>query len=219
MTLSMTNSFVAGGQIVLAGWDANFTQIKNELDAFPTNGAFGTAVVQEVDLAQRAITPAKIEDNIQFVTLPKTLSGTTSTETTHDDHLINLYYARELFAAVFSEGDFTGGEILFDGSTNSVSEKIVLPNGRIIVLGYKTCSITTSATIKSDSVDLTAHGFSAVYAAFPIVSGSKSILGQISELTCALTALTTTTLTVTIYCRSVVSGSSVYGYFYMVIGK
>lgn len=215
MTLALTNSFAAGGQIVLSQWDTNFTQIKNELDAFPTNGAIGTGVVREIDIAQRAITPDKIENNIQFTTLPKCLTTTTMSDFSHDDHLVSQLYALTQFAAVFSEGDFTGGEILFDEDTASISEKVVFPNGRILVVGYQKCNTTTA---KADTTDLTAHGLAAVYAGFPIVCGTKGIYGQVSELTCVMTALTPTALTVYLYPRSVANGS-IFGYFYMVIGK
>jgi hypothetical protein len=226
MALTLTNSFKAGDAIVMSQWDTNFNEIEAEINAFPTNGAIGTGVVHEIDIAQAAVTAAKIEDNIQFVTMPKCKTvalADLDSSFNNDDQLVSMLFALTKKSAVFSDGDFTSGEYLFDEDTTSISEKVTLPNGRVLVFGYK--KLTTAITVsvngsgnKSDTLDLTAHGLTAVYVAFPIVHGSKGIYGQVSELTCTMTALTTTALTVYLNARSIASGG-VWGYFYMVIGK
>jgi hypothetical protein len=222
MTLALTNSYKAGDAIVMSQWDTNFNEIEAEINAFPTNGAIGTGVVREIDIAQAAVTAVKIEDNIQFVTIPKCKTvalADLDSSFTNDDHLVSLLFALTKKSDVFSTGDFTSGEYLFDEDTVSINEKVTLPNGRILVFGYKklTTVITASGGV-SDTTDLTAHGFTAIYSAFPIVHGTKGTYGQVSELTCTVTALTTIALTVYLYARSIASGG-IWGYFYMVIGK
>jgi hypothetical protein len=219
MALSLSNSFKAGDAIVLAGWDTNFDEIEAETNAFPTAGAIGAGVVHEVDIAQRAVTPDKIENDIQFLNLPKCKTialADLDANFTDNDHLVSLLYTQSRKSAVFADGDFTAGEILIDADTASSQQKMTLPNGRILIFGYEQC-LHSAGGSKTDTVTLT--GLSAVYDAFAIAIGDKATYGINSELSMVVTGLTTTLLSVNLYIRSYASGVGIYGYCYFVIGK
>lgn len=63
MTFAVTNTFTANTLAQASQVNANFTDIENELNAFPTDGAFKSGGITAAAIASSAVTTAKIADN------------------------------------------------------------------------------------------------------------------------------------------------------------